>query len=30
MTEHSDLPAEAKSAGISFDELVVKILESAL
>jgi D-alanine-D-alanine ligase len=29
MTEHSDLPAEAKHAGISFDELVVKILESA-
>ncbi|MBU0630847.1 MAG: D-alanine--D-alanine ligase [Candidatus Margulisbacteria bacterium] len=29
MTEHSDLPAEAKSAGISFDQLVEKILESA-
>lgn len=29
MTEHSDLPAEAAHAGISFDELVVKILESA-
>ncbi|MDD4178455.1 MAG: D-alanine--D-alanine ligase [Candidatus Margulisbacteria bacterium] len=29
MTEHSDLPAEAKHAGISFDELVVNILESA-
>jgi D-alanine-D-alanine ligase len=29
MTEQSDLPAEAESAGISFDELVVKILESA-
>ncbi|MDI6732292.1 MAG: D-alanine--D-alanine ligase, partial [Candidatus Margulisbacteria bacterium] len=29
MTEHSDLPAEAACAGISFDELVVKILESA-
>ena len=30
MTERSDLPAEAEQAGISFDELVVKILESAL
>lgn len=29
MTEQSDLPAEAAQAGISFDELVVKILESA-
>lgn len=29
MTEQSDLPAEAAYAGISFDELVVKILESA-
>lgn len=29
MTEQSDLPAEAANAGISFDELVVKILESA-
>lgn len=29
MTEFSDLPAEAAQAGISFDELVVKILESA-
>lgn len=29
MTERSDLPAEAENAGISFDELVVKILESA-
>lgn len=29
MTERSDLPAEAECAGISFDELVVKILESA-
>jgi D-alanine-D-alanine ligase-like ATP-grasp enzyme len=29
MTEHSDLPAEAAHVGISFDELVVKILESA-
>jgi D-alanine-D-alanine ligase len=29
MTEASDLPAEAQYAGISFDELVVKILESA-
>jgi len=29
MTEHSDLPAEAAHAGISFDELVVKILDSA-
>lgn len=29
MTERSDLPAEAAHAGISFDELVVKILESA-
>ena len=29
MTAQSDLPAEAKCAGISFDELVVKILESA-
>jgi D-alanine-D-alanine ligase len=29
MTDLSDLPAEAKCAGISFDELVVKILESA-
>jgi len=29
MTDRSDLPAEAQCAGISFDELVVKILESA-
>ncbi len=29
MTDVSDLPAEAKCAGISYDELVVKILESA-
>ncbi|MFC1559786.1 D-alanine--D-alanine ligase [Candidatus Margulisiibacteriota bacterium] len=29
MTDQSDLPAEAAEAGISFDELVVKILESA-
>lgn len=29
MTERSDLPAEAAHMGISFDELVVKILESA-
>jgi D-alanine-D-alanine ligase len=29
MTDRSDLPAEAAHAGISFDELVVKILESA-
>jgi D-alanine-D-alanine ligase len=29
MTSASDLPAEAQYAGISFDELVVKILESA-
>ena len=29
MTDHSDLPAEAAHAGISFDELVVRILESA-
>jgi D-alanine-D-alanine ligase len=29
MTDASDLPAEAKCAGISFDELAVKILESA-
>jgi D-alanine-D-alanine ligase len=29
MTEQSDLPAEAKEAGISFDQLVVKILASA-
>lgn len=29
MTDKSDLPAEAQAAGISFDELVVKILESA-
>ncbi|MBI5078673.1 D-alanine--D-alanine ligase, partial [Candidatus Saganbacteria bacterium] len=29
MTEHSDLPAEAAQAGISFDKLAVKILESA-
>jgi D-alanine-D-alanine ligase len=29
MTDRSDLPAEAEQAGISFDELVVKILESA-
>ena len=29
MTDQSDLPAEAAEAGISFDELVVRILESA-
>ena len=29
MTERSDLPAEAAAAGISFDQLVVNILESA-
>jgi D-alanine-D-alanine ligase len=29
MTEQSDLPAEAAHAGITFDQLVVKILESA-
>lgn len=29
MTDASDLPAEAQCAGISFDELVEKILESA-
>jgi D-alanine-D-alanine ligase len=29
MTEHSDLPAEAAHAGLTFDQLVVKILESA-
>lgn len=29
MTDQSDLPAEAKHAGISFDELVLRILESA-
>ncbi len=29
MTDRSDLPAEAAHAGISFDELAVKILESA-
>ncbi len=29
MTDRSDLPAEAEHAGISFDELVVKILASA-
>lgn len=29
MTERSDLPAEAAHAGISFDDLVVRILESA-
>lgn len=29
MTEESDLPAEAAQAGISFDELVARILESA-
>ena len=29
MTDRSDLPASAAEAGISFDELVVKILESA-
>lgn len=30
MTDQSDLPAEAKQAGITFDQLVVKILESAM
>ncbi|MCS7258637.1 MAG: D-alanine--D-alanine ligase [candidate division WOR-3 bacterium] len=30
MTEISDLPAQAKSAGISYDELVLEILKSAL
>ena len=29
MTDASDLPAEARCAGMTFDELVVKILESA-
>lgn len=29
MTDQSDLPAEAAHLGISFDELVIKILESA-
>ncbi|MEA3493037.1 MAG: D-alanine--D-alanine ligase [Candidatus Margulisiibacteriota bacterium] len=29
MTDRSDLPAEAAHAGISFDQLVLKILESA-
>ncbi|MFH1826680.1 MAG: D-alanine--D-alanine ligase [bacterium] len=29
LTDQSDLPAEAKEAGISFDQLVAKILESA-
>lgn len=29
MTDRSDLPAEAAHAGISFDDLVVRILESA-
>lgn len=29
MTDRSDLPAEAENAGIAFDELVLKILESA-
>lgn len=29
MTDQSDLPAQAKAAGISFDELVVEILKSA-
>ncbi|MGB9612748.1 MAG: D-alanine--D-alanine ligase, partial [Candidatus Margulisiibacteriota bacterium] len=29
MTERSDLPAQAAHAGISFDQLVVRILESA-
>ncbi len=30
MTDRSDLPAEALHAGISFDDLVLKILESAV
>ncbi|MEO0077159.1 MAG: D-alanine--D-alanine ligase, partial [candidate division WOR-3 bacterium] len=30
MTELSDLPAQAKYAGISYDELVLRILKSAL
>ncbi|MCX8014557.1 MAG: D-alanine--D-alanine ligase [candidate division WOR-3 bacterium] len=30
MTELSDLPAQAKAIGISYDELVLKILKSAL
>jgi D-alanine-D-alanine ligase len=30
MTDQSDLPAEARHAGISFDQLVLEILESAL
>ncbi|MFH1387422.1 MAG: D-alanine--D-alanine ligase [bacterium] len=30
MTQHSDLPAEAAHIGITFDQLVVKILESAI
>lgn len=29
MTDQSDLPAQARSAGLSFDELVVEILQSA-
>lgn len=30
MTDLSDLPAEANAAGISYDELVLEMLESAL
>ena len=30
MTDQSDLPAEAKHEGVSFDELVVEILQSAI
>ena len=30
MTDLSDLPAQAKAAGITYDELVLRILESAL
>jgi D-alanine-D-alanine ligase len=29
MTDQSDLPAQARAAGISFDDLVVEILLSA-
>ena len=30
MTDHSLVPMAAKAAGISFDELVIKILETTL
>jgi len=29
LTDQSDLPAQAKAAGMSFDELIVEILLSA-